>query len=265
MRKSVLTILLATILFFALSASAHSKVSWHRTGATVYSAGCNGAYGNVCGVSAFAELGMGTAMGGLKPGTKVRFLLPNGRKVDGRKLDIGLGGPPIGGLPRGADLRCELLRRGGINNCVSWSAVVRWRIIPKRRAKAALVNGAVPPPYQAPRAVRRFIAGANKIAKLPYLWGGGHASFRALGYDCSGSVSYALHAAKLLKRPLVSGALASYGRPGPGKWITLYANGGHVFARVAGLYFDTSGASPSRWQRGPKLTSAYTVRHPQGL
>jgi cell wall-associated NlpC family hydrolase len=123
-------------------------------------------------------------------------------------------------------------------------------------------------PPNAPQSVREIIAGGNAIAKFPYVWGGGHGSFEARGYDCSGSVSYALAAAGLLASPMTSGAFASYGSPGKGKWVTIYANGGHMFMVVAGLRFDTSGRSGprgSRWQAAPRSTAGFTAVHPPGL
>jgi cell wall-associated NlpC family hydrolase len=123
-------------------------------------------------------------------------------------------------------------------------------------------------PTGAPEVIARIIAGGNAIAKFPYVWGGGHGSFVDSGYDCSGSVSYALAAAGLLDTPLVSGAFAKWGSPGPGKWVTIYANDGHVFMYVAGLRFDTSGRDGpfgSRWQTAPRSLAGFTVRHPTGL
>jgi len=123
-------------------------------------------------------------------------------------------------------------------------------------------------PTGAPDVIARIIAGGNAIAKFPYVWGGGHGSFVDSGYDCSGSVSYALAAAGLLDTPLVSGAFAKWGSPGPGKWVTIYANDGHVFMYVAGLRFDTSGRDGpfgSRWQTAPRSLAGFTVRHPTGL
>ena len=118
-----------------------------------------------------------------------------------------------------------------------------------------------------PLRVRRAIAAGDRIAHLPYLYGGGHGSFDAPGYDCSGSVSYLLHAAGALDAPLDSGQLESWGEPGPGRWITVYANGGHAFAVVDGRRFDTSGLSQdgSRWHRSMRPTGSYVVRHPAGL
>jgi cell wall-associated NlpC family hydrolase len=129
-------------------------------------------------------------------------------------------------------------------------------------------NGLAKAPREAPDVVKQVIAGGNEIAKFPYIWGGGHGSFVDNGYDCSGSVSYALAAAHLLKAPMTSGAFANWGEPGPGKWITIAANGGHVYMYVAGLRFDTSGRSGprgSRWQTAPRSNAGFVLRHPPGL
>ncbi len=129
-------------------------------------------------------------------------------------------------------------------------------------------NGTIPIPTNVPEAVQRVIAGGNAIADFPYIWGGGHASFVANGYDCSGSVSYALAAGGLLSAPLVSGDLAKWGEPGPGRWITIYANAGHTFMDVDGVWFDTAGRSgpyASRWLVSQPPLEGYAVRHPPGL
>jgi cell wall-associated NlpC family hydrolase len=128
-------------------------------------------------------------------------------------------------------------------------------------------DGRAAAPQDAPGVVRDVIRGANVIAKTPYLWGGGHGSWSAVGYDCSGSVSFALAGAGLLDAPLTSGALAHWGAAGPGRWITIYANDGHVFMVVAGLRFDTGGlrGSDTRWQVGGRDTSGFVARHPVGL
>jgi cell wall-associated NlpC family hydrolase len=128
-------------------------------------------------------------------------------------------------------------------------------------------NGTIPIPQNVPEAVQRVIAGGNAIADFPYIWGGGHGSFVANGYDCSGSVSYALAAGGLLNAPLVSGDLASWGAPGPGRWITIYANDGHTFMDVDGMWFDTAGRSgpyASRWLVSTPPLAGYAVRHPPG-
>jgi len=129
-------------------------------------------------------------------------------------------------------------------------------------------NGMIPIPTGVPETVQRVVAGGNAIADFPYIWGGGHASFIANGYDCSGSVSYALAAGGLLGAPLVSGDLASWGEPGPGRWITIYANAGHTFMDVDGVWFDTAGRSgpyASRWLLSTPPLAGYAVRHPPGL
>jgi cell wall-associated NlpC family hydrolase len=130
-----------------------------------------------------------------------------------------------------------------------------------------LPDGTAQAPSNAPEVVKRVILAANQIAKFPYKWGGGHGAWRDNGYDCSGSVSFALAGAGLLDRPLTSGLLANYGEPGPGRWITIYANSGHVFMVVAGLRFDTSGQgrAGTRWQESAVSTGGYAVRHVPGL
>lgn len=118
-----------------------------------------------------------------------------------------------------------------------------------------------------PRALRRAIAAANRIATYPYRYGGGHASFTDTAYDCSGSISYVLHAAGKLDSPVNSSALMSYGKPGPGRYITIYSNPGHAYMMIRGRRYDTSARSESgsRWSRQGRSTSGYVVRHPPGL
>ena len=107
----------------------------------------------------------------------------------------------------------------------------------------------------------------NAIATTPYRYGGGHRSFEDSAYDCSGSVSYALHGAALLDAPLASGDLARWGEAGPSAWISVYAKADHAFMVVAGLRFDTSGRSRAgtRWQAAPRSTAGFSVRHPAAL
>lgn len=114
--------------------------------------------------------------------------------------------------------------------------------------------------------ISAVIAAGNRIADAPYVFGGGHGSFQDSGYDCSGSVSYALHGGGLLSSPMDSTAFESYGQPGRGRHITIYANSGHVFMTVDGRSYDTSMAHPSRWHDSlVQSTSGYVVRHPPGL
>jgi cell wall-associated NlpC family hydrolase len=136
-----------------------------------------------------------------------------------------------------------------------------------RRADV-LEGGIAVPPLDAPSEVRAIIEAGNMIARTPYKWGGGHGKWQDTGYDCSGSVSYALSAAGLVDSSAPSGTYMKWGEPGRGKWVTIYANGGHMFMEVAGVRFDTSGAkrSGSRWQSETRRpTSGYKVRHPPGL
>ncbi|MGI8863436.1 MAG: peptidoglycan-binding protein [Solirubrobacteraceae bacterium] len=135
-------------------------------------------------------------------------------------------------------------------------------------SRARISNGLAIAPADAPASVRAVIAAGNRIAFTPYVWGGGHGSWNDSGYDCSGSVSYALHGGGLLSSPEDSGTLESYGRSGPGTWITIWANGGHVYMYVAGLRFDTSAQGEtggSRWTRQGRSNSGYVERHPSGL
>jgi cell wall-associated NlpC family hydrolase len=137
------------------------------------------------------------------------------------------------------------------------------------RKATALSNGVALPPLEAPEPVLDVIRAGNIIARTPYKWGGGHGRFQDSGYDCSGSVSYALYYAGLIDGPHVAADLMAYGKPGPGKWITIYANGGHVYMTVAGIRFDTSAASSanhfSRWQNQLRNNAGFEVRHPAGL
>ena len=133
-------------------------------------------------------------------------------------------------------------------------------------------NGRAIAPADAPQQVIDAIAAANRIRKKPYIYGGGHKSFTAKGYDCSGAVSYVLNAAGLLDSPLPSGSLMKWGEPGKGAWISVYANAGHAYAVIAGLRWDTSavnepinnGSGP-RWRATKRSAKGYTVRHVGGL
>ena len=128
-------------------------------------------------------------------------------------------------------------------------------------------GGAAQAPPGAPAAVALVIAAGNAIAGLPYLYGGGHAGFKDTAYDCSGSVSWALHGVpELLASPLPSYGFYDWGEAGPGRWITVYANAGHAFMVVAGWRFDTSALSGgTRWTRQMRPTGGFVARHPPGL
>jgi peptidoglycan hydrolase-like protein with peptidoglycan-binding domain len=128
-------------------------------------------------------------------------------------------------------------------------------------------DGTATPPSGAPQAIVDLFAAANRIAVLPYRYGGGHKSFDDTAYDCSGSVSYALHGAGLLDYTMDSTGLESWGQAGPGTWVTIYANADHTFLTVAGVRFDTSGQrqAGTRWQPAQRSTDGFVVRHPDGL
>ena len=137
---------------------------------------------------------------------------------------------------------------------------------------AQAINGVAYAPDQAPDAVKQAIWAANAIIGRPYRYGGGHArGFVDRGYDCSGTVSVALHGADVLDSPLDSGSFMRYGLAGKGQWITVYTNPGHAFAVIAGLRLDTSAAgdpsraSGPRWRPNLRSTRGYRARHPLGL
>ena len=125
-------------------------------------------------------------------------------------------------------------------------------------------------PAAAPAAVQQAIWAGNQLIGLPYLYGGGHQSFISDGYDCSGAVSYALHGGGLLSAPLDSGQLTGWGLPGPGDWITVYADAGHAFVQIAGIRLDTSsegdpgGLGGPRWRPLLTDTTGFVARYPSG-
>jgi hypothetical protein len=136
--------------------------------------------------------------------------------------------------------------------------------------RAVLRNGVAYAPSNAPDSVKSAIWAANKIRHKPYVWGGGHGSFNDSGYDCSGTVSYALHQGGLLGAPIASSDFLRYGDRGRGKWITVYARHGHTFAVIAGLRLDTTdfsygGDIGPRWHNDGRDTRGFDARHPVGL
>ena len=142
-------------------------------------------------------------------------------------------------------------------------------LVPGRTAE--IVNGIAAAPQDAPPAVQHIIWSANEIIGRPYVYGGGHRSFISNGYDCSGTVSYALHGGHLLKSPLDSGQFMVWGRRGQGQWMTILTNPGHAYLDIAGLRLDTSSADDPNNQQGPRwrplrpANDGYTIRHPKGF
>ena len=123
-------------------------------------------------------------------------------------------------------------------------------------------------PSKAPDAVKNGIWALNQIVHKPYRWGGGHGTFNDIGYDCSGTISYFLHGAGLLDQPTPSKALLTWGDPGPGRWITIYARNGHTFAVICGLRLDTTGHRDDegpRWRDWPREPKGFIARHPKGF
>ena len=142
-----------------------------------------------------------------------------------------------------------------------------------RGSVGKIVNDVAYAPSYAPIQVQRAIWAGDKIRHKPYIWGGGHGSFNDAGYDCSGSVSYVLHAAGLLTTPMDSSEFMGWGHRGLGRWITVYTNPSHAFVEIAGIRFDTSaeadphpqsGSGP-RWRPLFPHPAGFLARHPTGL
>jgi hypothetical protein len=147
--------------------------------------------------------------------------------------------------------------------------------------KAKLWHGIVIAPASAPARVKRVIKAANRIVRKPYIYGGGHKVYAGMstkyklddGYDCSGAVSYALYGGRFLRSPLDSVGFMSWGRKGPGRWMTVYGSGGHAYIVIAGLRFDTSMHDPDapgpatgpRWSKKLRRSAEFVPRHPRGF
>ena len=161
-------------------------------------------------------------------------------------------------VPSGASARCTGggLSPAEIDVCT-----------PTAKAKL-LANGMLIPPASAPAQVKAVIAAANQIRSKPYIYGGGHARWWDAGYDCSGSVSYALRGGKFISSPLPSGPLMKWGMGGEGRWITVYTNPGHAYAVIAGYRWDTSGSTNGetgpRWREESRSSAGFVARHPAG-
>ncbi len=170
------------------------------------------------------------------------------------------------GAPSDAEVKAELQQMQAVERNAKKARTTSLTPVPGGQSIGG--NGTIPIPTGVPEVVQKVVAGANAIADFPYVFGGGHASFVDNAYDCSGSVSYALAAGGLLGAPETSGELESWGAAGPGKYITIYANPGHVYMYVDGIMYNTAGRSgvyASRWQVSGVDNSGFVVRHWPGL
>jgi peptidoglycan hydrolase-like protein with peptidoglycan-binding domain len=192
------------------------------------------------------------------------------------RLQEALGVPVDGtfGPETEAAVRKEQARHGlavdGVVGPETWSALglqSRLTLHPPRTSPSASGTTSNGDSTGGDGIVARVIAAADEIATRPYVYGGGHGSFQSSGYDCSGSVSYALHGGGLLSSPEDSSELEAYGDPGPGRRITIYANAEHAWMVIDGRRFDTIAQQETgtRWSGARMSTAGYVVRHPPGL
>ncbi len=173
---------------------------------------------------------------------------------------------PAAGAQSTAQVRAELSQEHAVES--SERKTTQHALTPVAGGESIGGDGQLPIPAGVPEVIQKVVAGANAITNFPYVFGGGHASFVDNAYDCSGSVSYALAAGGLLGAPETSGELESWGVPGPGRYITVFANAGHTYMYVDGWLFDTAGRSgpyASRWQVQPVDNAGYVERHYPGL
>jgi cell wall-associated NlpC family hydrolase len=184
-------------------------------------------------------------------------------KIDYSNIDDPSELPPASAGTNGNEYEQRAKNRGD-----SGELFARTPVAGDPESTAILLTGIALAPPNAPEAVKGAINNANTIVGRPYIWGGGHGSWYSHGYDCSGAVSFALFGGGLIPRPLTSGELEGWGAPGPGKWITVYANAGHTWATIAGLRWDTSGTESGtgpRWHVNTRPAGGFVVRHPPGL
>ena len=179
----------------------------------------------------------------------------------------GQANPVTGGSPVG--VAADSAPPGAVSTGVGGPAAKTELLVPGVTAR--YVNGLAAAPMSVPAVVQQIIWAGNEIIGLPYIFGGGHASFISPGYDCSGTVSFALHGAALLQTSEDSSEFEVWGSHGAGRWVAIFSNPGHAYMTVAGLRLDTSSADDPSNQQGPRWrplrqgNSGYVVRHPLGL
>jgi peptidoglycan hydrolase-like protein with peptidoglycan-binding domain len=173
---------------------------------------------------------------------------------------------PVDGIMDAADIDALRTLAGQDDPAAATQAAQPTQLAPGDTAQIG-ADGLAIAPASAPDPVKAIIAAGNQIASKPYVYGGGHGKWNDSGYDCSGSVSYALHGAGLLDKALASGDFESWGDAGAGQGVTIYAKASHAYMVVAGIRFDTSGRTThnTRWQSDMRSSSGYVARHPTGL
>jgi cell wall-associated NlpC family hydrolase len=230
----------------------------------------------VAAPGAFAETG-GVAPGGSSTPAKAKKPLHTA-PVTSRSANILYTGPVYqrlaGGevvpyIPPAAVSQASATTGGLAASATSTSTSKPMLLVPGSQAR--YVGGLAAAPMSAPLAVQEIIWAGDQIIGLPYIYGGGHASFTSPGYDCSGTVSFALHGASLISTPMDSSEYMAWGSHGVGRWVTIFSNPEHAYMTVAGLRLDTSSADDPSSQQGPRwrplrpANAGFTVRHPLGL
>jgi cell wall-associated NlpC family hydrolase len=206
---------------------------------------------------------------------------PTGRKVrrapiTAKHANVTYAGPIYELLPTGQTVPYQPPATPSALDAATGGAVVSAAAGPKPKLlvpghTARLIDGLAAAPIEAPPAVQKIIWAGDELIGLPYIYGGGHGSWKSPGYDCSGSVSYALHGDDLLPAPEDSSEFEGFGGKGQGEWITIFANGGHAYMTVAGLRLDTSPVDDPTNEQGPRWrplrpeNAGFTIRHPRGL
>jgi peptidoglycan hydrolase-like protein with peptidoglycan-binding domain len=232
-------------------------------------------FGSSGGVSMVSQSQSSSAPPTLRQGAKGRWVTTLERELNAAGYSTSVDGVFGPGLAQVVNQfkAAHGLAQDGVVGARSWAALTAAMSTPQATAPPgqARVNpdGTVTAPANAPQAIQNVIAAANQIAFKPYIYGGGHGRWIDSGYDCSGSVSYALHGAGLISSPEDSTELESYGASGAGQWITIWANAGHTYMEIAGVFFDTAAQSRTngndRWStRRISPATGYVVRHPVG-